>query len=143
MKEKIQIKIHFKDTWTEVSTGDVLNVEYSTETIHVNNVSDGHDKAVQVQETAGVSVYEGVEHKREVVGRDVVDNKERVLNKEQMFDFILNNNVTLTPDGSLWTSTGGKKVRKNYTVSINGCGMSGMDLEEAIHHYINKVRGKK
>lgn len=143
MKQKVQIKVHFKDTWKEVSTGEILNIEYSTETIHVKDVDNSGDKLQQLIETSGVSVYEGVEHTREVIGKDVVDNKERVLNKEQMFDFILNNTVTLIPDGSLWTTAGGKKVRKKYTVSINDCGMQGMDLEEAIHHYINKVRGKK
>ena len=29
------IKTHFKDTWTEVSTGNIQDILYSTETIHV------------------------------------------------------------------------------------------------------------
>lgn len=62
------------------------------------------------------------------------------LTKEQMFDFILENTVTITPDGSTWTKhdDAGNVVdrfKKRYTVSINNSGMSGFDLEEAIQYY--------
>lgn len=62
------------------------------------------------------------------------------LTKEQMFDFILENNVEIHLDGSFWTrhSEAGEvseRFQKKYTVSINNSGMSGMDLEEAIQYY--------
>lgn len=62
------------------------------------------------------------------------------LSKEQMFDFILNNNVTILPDGEWWTrhDEGGtviERYQNKYNVSINETRMCGMDLEEAIQYY--------
>lgn len=66
------------------------------------------------------------------------------LSKEEMFDFILQNNVTVTPDNTLWTRYDEnhkeiEKVRLHYRVSINGSGMSGFDLEEAIQYYVDNL----
>lgn len=60
--------------------------------------------------------------------------KER-LTKAQMFDFILKNQVTLTPDSTNWTDQQGNSIKKKYTVSINDSGMLGYDLEDAIQYY--------
>lgn len=61
------------------------------------------------------------------------------LTKEQMFDFILNNVVTILPSGGWWTRHDEEgnvieRYQNKYTVSINETGMSGMDLE-AIQYY--------
>ena len=68
------------------------------------------------------------------------------LTKEQMFDFILNNTVTVRPDGGWWTrhdSEGNivKRYHCKYGVSINDTAMFGMDLEEAIQYYHNNYGG--
>jgi len=62
------------------------------------------------------------------------------LTKEQMFDFILTHRVTLIPDGKVWhfyneDSVEIDKRPLKYTVSIDGLGLSGYDLEEAIQYY--------
>lgn len=62
------------------------------------------------------------------------------LSKEQMFDFILNNNVTIRPDGGWWTRHDEEgnvitRYQNKYNVSINETGMCGMALEEAIQYY--------
>ena len=62
------------------------------------------------------------------------------LTKEQMFDFILNNHVDISVDGTWYTKydDAGNEIGKfqnKYRVSINGCGMLGFDLEQAIHYY--------
>lgn len=63
------------------------------------------------------------------------------LTKEQMFDFILNNVVTVLPGrGGWWTQHDEEgnvieQYQNKYTVSINETGMCGMDLEEAIQYY--------
>jgi len=62
------------------------------------------------------------------------------LTKEQMFDFILNNVVTVIPSGGWWTRHDEEgnvieRYQSKYAVSINETGMSGMDLEEAIQYY--------
>ncbi|HBT8980356.1 TPA: hypothetical protein MCM29_005095 [Klebsiella pneumoniae] len=63
------------------------------------------------------------------------------LTKEQMFDFILNNVVTVLPGGEGWWTRHDEegnvieRYRNKYTVSINEAGMLGMDLEEAIQYY--------
>lgn len=62
------------------------------------------------------------------------------LTKEEMFDFILNNVVTILPGGGWWTRHDEEgnvieRYQNKYTVSINETGMCGMDLEEAIQYY--------
>ena len=62
------------------------------------------------------------------------------LTKEQMFDFILNNVVTIRVDGGWWTRHDEEgniieRYQNKYAVSINETGMIGMDLEEAIQYY--------
>ena len=39
------IKIHLKRTWTDVASGDIMNVEYSTEKILVKNQLNANDEA--------------------------------------------------------------------------------------------------
>lgn len=68
------------------------------------------------------------------------------LTKEQMFDFILENSVTITPDVSTWTKHDDAgdvvdRFKKRYTVSINNSGISGFDLEEAIQYYHDNLSG--
>lgn len=69
------------------------------------------------------------------------------LTKEQMFDFILENNVEISLDGSFWTKydengNAIERFQKKYTVSINNSGMSGFDLEEAIQYYHENLSEK-
>lgn len=135
---KTFIKIHLKRTWTEIVTGDIMNVEYSTESFFVDDPLDAVYEADDfIKKNVGVYALDGIEYKTELVGRDVIEEKLQVLTKEQMFDFILNNTVTLMPDGTSWTDEKGNKVKKQYTVSINSTAMSGFDLEEAINYYVN------
>lgn len=62
------------------------------------------------------------------------------LSKEQMFDFILDNEVTLKPNTIWWTRHDEKRevverYKPKYYVSINETCMAGMDLEDAIQYY--------
>lgn len=134
----IKYKVHFKDTWIEKSTETVMDIELSTETFEFDSTEEmGHFITEQLPLRYGSDIIDGIEHKREIISTDSIDKKEKVLSKEQMFDFILNNTVTLTPDGSIWTDLNGFKVRKQYTVAINNTSMSGYDLVDAIHYYVN------
>lgn len=137
-KSKVFIKVHFKKTWTEVSSGDIMNIKYSTKSVTVDDPLDAVLEAEKiVKETSYDFTENGVNYKLECIGKDVIEKKDIKLTKEQMFDFILNNTVTLTPSNAIWTDTSGKKVRQKYTVAINETGMSGFDLEDAINYYVN------
>lgn len=138
------IKIHLKRTWTDVESGDIMNVEYSTEKILVKNQLNANDEANDfIEKNVGVYVLDGIEYKTELIEKDVMQDKQVFLTKEQMFDFILNNIVTIIPDNTIWTDENGNKVKKKYTVSINSTSMSGFDLEDAINYYVNNRSSMK
>lgn len=138
------IKIHLKRTWTDVTSGDIMNVEYSTEKILVKNQLNVNDEANDfIEKNVGVYVLDGIEYKTELIEKDVMQDKQVFLTKEQMFDFILNNTVTIIPDNTIWTDENGNKVKKKYTVSINSTSMSGFDLEDAINYYVNNRSSMK
>lgn len=138
------IKIHLKRTWTDVESGDIMNVEYSTEKILVKNQLNANDEANDfIEKNVGVYVLDGIEYKTELIEKDVMKDKQVFLTKEQMFDFILNNIVTIIPDNTIWTDENGNKVKKKYTVSINSTSMSGFDLEDAINYYVNNRSSMK
>lgn len=60
------------------------------------------------------------------------------LTKEEMFDFILRNNVSITAGGGRWTRMeSGEQYENKYRVTINDSSMCGMDLEEAIQFYVD------
>jgi hypothetical protein len=130
------IKFHFKDTWSDASTGSVQNIEYSTETIHVYDEEEAKREVKKLQLSVGTSFEYGVKHERVIIGTDNIVMEPEKLTKEQMFDFMLANNVELGLDGTLWTKTDGNKVRKKYHVTINSTGMAGYDLEDAINQYV-------
>lgn len=136
------IKIHFKDTWSDVSTGNVQNIEYSTETIHVYDVEESKREVKKLQLSAGTSFEYGVKHERVIIGSDNLVLENEKLTKEQMFDFILEHNVEIKLDGSLWT-TDGTKVRKKYSVTIDSHDMQGYDLEDAINEFVSNEWRKK
>ncbi len=141
MSNTAKIKVHFRDTWKDVDTGNVLNVEYSTETVHADDMRTAKAQAQKLKETEGVSIFEGVEHTRECINVDVITENVTALSKEQMFDFILNHTVSITPDNTLWTKTDGTKVRNKYKVIIDGINYQGYDLVDAINEHTNKSRG--
>lgn len=141
MSNTAKIKVHFRDTWKDVDTGNILNVEYSTETVHADDMETAKAQALKLKETEGVAVFEGIEHIRECINVDMITEKVTVLSKEQMFDFILNHTVSITPDNTLWTKTDGTKVRNKYKVIIDGINYQGYDLVDAINEYANKSRG--
>ncbi len=69
------------------------------------------------------------------------------LSKEQMFDFILNNFVSIRPDDGKWGRQDEKGnvlewYKNKYIVSINETYLGGMDLEEAIQYYHDNYGGK-
>lgn len=138
MKDVIA-KVHFKDTWFCLSTGDVLEVEYSTQTVYGTTVLEAEQAANKIrQQRIGSTNWDGKKH----VCEEILESepKKSELSDAEMFQFILNNTVSITPDGSVWSKTDGTKVRKQYTVSINGAGMSGYDLKEAIQYYHDNLR---
>ncbi len=142
--EQLTAKIHFKDQWFNVVDNTLLNTEYSTQTLYCDT-KDDLDMAVQrvVEQRKGSHVIDGTRHVVEVLSVDGAANPIRFkLSKEEMMDFILNNWVSIQPDGGVWTKTDGTKVRNKYNVSINDTRMCGMDLEEAIQYYHDNLRRK-
>lgn len=140
--EQQSAKIHFKDQWYNVESGDLLSTEYSTQTVYCDT-KDDLDMAVQrlVESRRGSNVYEGIRQVTEVLSIDgAISPIKYKLTKEEMFDFMLKNWVSISPDGGIWTKTDGTKVRNKYTVSINDTRMCGMDLEEAIQYYHDNLR---
>ena len=136
------IKMHFKDTWTEVSTGSIQDIEYSTETIHVYDEEIAAVQLERFQSSVGEHTEYGIKHTRELLSTDHVDARTANLSKEEMFDFILNNTLTIQPDGSIWNKTDGTPIRKKYHVTINETQMSGYDLVDAINEYVSRQRLK-
>lgn len=138
----VKINVHFLDSWKDVCSG-VSEVEYSTETIHAEDKWQAESQLEKLKETVGTSVSAGTEHTRKIIGIDEIAQVQVFLTNEQMMKFILDNNVELALDGSVWQKTDGTKVRVKYRVTINGTAMCGMDLEDAINYYVNNIRGKK
>lgn len=140
--EQLQAKVHFKDQWIDVLTNEISSTEYCTETVYANTQEELNALVHQtVLKRKGSDVFGGHRHVVEVLGIDGAEDPVKyTLSKEEMFDFILQNRVTITPDGSLWTKVDGSKVRIKYTVAINDCGMSGLDLEDAIQYYYDNLR---
>ncbi|QXN76476.1 hypothetical protein [Escherichia phage BF17] len=136
------IKTHFKDTWTEVSTGNIQDILYSTETIHVYDEETAAEQLKVLHRSVGEHTEYGVKHTRELVSTDHIDTCTVNLSKEEMFDFILNNTLIIHPDGSLYSKTDGTQVHKKYNVTINDTVMSGYDLVDAINEYVSMQRLK-
>ena len=70
------------------------------------------------------------------------------LSKEQMFDFILENYVDISPDGTWYGKYDDEgellyRFQNKYRISINGSGMCGFDLEEAINYYVENLQDKE
>lgn len=131
-----QLKLKLNERWVNASTGEVIQSIISDETIHIDDDLDfdlmsKYYTGLRV----GSSTLDGVRHE--------VTIHDDGLSKEEMFDFILNNRVTLYPDGSTWTkyheNGTEEKIKIDYTVSINGHGMSGYNLVEAINYYVKEL----
>ena len=137
-KTQFKVSFHYKDEWTDASTNKLISSEYCTETQYANSQAEIDALIADEYDTNSMAEYDGVVYKRELIGHDTFDvNSRSTLTKEEMFDFILNNWVSISPDGGIWTKTDGTKVRVKYRVSINDALMCGMDLEEAIQYYYN------
>ena len=134
------IKVHFKDTWTEVSTGNIQDILYSTETIHVYDEETAAEQLKVLHRSVGEHTEYGIKHTRELLNTNHIETRKANLSKEEMFDFILNHKVHIEPDGSIWENTAGQKVLKKYHVSIDNVKMSGYDLEDAINEYVSRQR---
>lgn len=131
------LKLTIKDQWFDISTNKLKQTLVSTETIHIDDDLDFESmKNHYIKNRIGVSELDGVRHESTLVTNQ--------LSKGEMFEFILNNNVTLTPDNTTWTKYHDdgteEKFVKQYCVSINGHGMSGYDLEEAINYYVQEIQ---
>lgn len=132
-----KLTVKFKDEWVDISTNKVLKSIVSDETIHIDDDLDFNEVSkFYIDGRVGSSELDGVRH--------VVTLVEDTLSKEEMFDFILNNNVTLHRDGTMWTKYHEdgteEKIMIDYNVSINGSGMSGFGLVEAINYYVKEMK---
>lgn len=132
-----QLKMKLKECWIDIQSGKVIQSIISDETVHIDDDLDFEAmKTYYISNRLGSTDHDGVRH--------VVSLVDGGLTKSEMFDFILNNAVTLSPDNTTWTKyhddgTEDKVIQKYY-VSINGHGMSGYDLEEAINYYIQEIQ---
>jgi|AGFS01.1.fsa_nt_gi hypothetical protein len=134
-----ELKLKLNERWVDDKTGVVIQSIITDETIHID---DDLDFEIMTQyyigERTGSSTHDGVRH-------EVTIWKDE-LTKEQMFDFILNNNVTLHRDGTMWTKYNEDgtetKIMIDYNVSINGSGMNGFGLVEAINYYVKEIQKK-
>src|SRR6478609_7311513 len=110
-----EVKLKLKERWVDIKTNKVIQSIVTEESIHIDDDLD--------QEAS-------------IVGEG--------LSKSEMFDFILNNAVSIDPDNTTWTKYHEdgteEKFKKKYTVSINGHGMSGFDLEDAINYYVREIQ---
>lgn len=132
-----KLTVKFKDEWVDIRTNKVLKSIVSDETIHIDDDLDFNEVSkFYIDGRVGSSELDGVRH--------VVTLVEDTLSKEEMFDFILNNNVTLHRDGTMWTKYHEdgteEKIMIDYNVSINGSGMSGFGLVEAINYYVKEMK---
>lgn len=133
------LKLKLRERWVNVSDNTVIQSLITEENIHIDDDLDFEEMAhYYMCRRVGSSTVDGVRHE--------VSIYDGSLTKEEMFDFILNNTVTLYPDGSTWTKHNEdgteEKVVLKYNVSINGCSMSGYDLEDAINHYVKEIQNK-
>lgn len=135
-----EVKLKFKESWVEVKSGKILQTLVTEETLHID---DDLDIEIMTEyyknERIGSSTVDGVCHIVSIV-------EDEGLSKEEMFNFILNNKVTLHPDGTYWTKFHEdgteEKILIDYNVSINGHGMSGYDLVSAINYYVKEIQEK-
>lgn len=132
-----EIKLKLKERWVDIKTNKVIQSIVSEESIHIDDDLDQDAmKQHYLKERIGSTEHDGVRHEVSIVGDG--------LSKSEMFDFILNNTVTLTPSNGVWYKElpdGTKeKVINKYCVSINDCGMSGFDLEDAINYYVREIQ---
>lgn len=140
----LEAKVHFKDTWIDLTTNTVLNNEFSTQTLSADTVEELTKEVKQlISSRVGSDVYNAQRHITELLGVDGIEYQMQYkMSKEEMFDFILTNNVEITRDGAVWTKTDGRKVRVKYSVKINDLNLAGYDLEEAIQYY-HDTRGSR
>lgn len=147
MDTKFKVSFHFKDEWEDSKSGKLVDSEVSTETMYADSqeeLSEIITKIHKQYEGRNWGEHNGIIHSRTLLDTDTFSmDTNNKLSKEEMFDFILNNSVSISPDGSLWTKTDGTKVRLKYSVSINDHKMCGMDLEEAIQYYHKNNMGRK
>lgn len=147
MDTKFKVSFHFKDEWEDSKSGKLVDSEVSTETMYANSqeeLSEIITKIHKQYEGRNWGEHDGIIHSRTLLDTDTfsTDTNEK-LSKEEMFDFILKNDVQLTLSNTLWQKTDGTKVRLKYAVSINDHNMCGMDLEEAIQYYHKNHTRKK
>lgn len=132
-----EVKLKLKESWVDIKTNKVIQSIVTEETIHIDdNLDQEAMTQYYLKERIGSTEHDGVRHEVLLVGNG--------LSKSEMFDFILNNAVSIVPDNTNWTKihedgTEEKFVIK-YTVSINGHGMSGYDLEDAINYYVTEIQ---
>lgn len=131
-----ELTLKLKERWIEESTGIEIQSTISTEIIHIDDDLNFEEMSnYHIKNRVGSGSDGGIRHEVELLNDG--------LTKEEMFDFILNNRVTLYPDGSTWTKYHDngteEKLVLNYTVAINGHGMSGYDLESAINYYVKEL----
>ena len=131
------LKLKLKERWIDIKTGRVNQSIVTEETVHIDDDLDFEAmKKYYIDGRIGSSEHDGIRHEVSVVGDG--------LSKSEMFDFILNNAVSIAPDNTIWTKYHEdgteEKFKKKYTVSINGHGMSGYDLEDAINYYVKEIQ---
>ncbi|ECC6867667.1 hypothetical protein C7180_23600, partial [Salmonella enterica] len=91
-----ELKLKLRERWVNVSDNTVIQSLITEETIHIDDDLDFEEMAhYYMCLRVGSSIVDGVRHEVSVYDGS--------LTKEEMFDFILNNTVTLYPDGSTWT----------------------------------------
>lgn len=131
------LKLKLKERWIDIKTGRVNQSIVTEETVHIDDDLDFETmKKYYIDGRIGSTEHDGIRHEVSVVGDG--------LSKSEMFDFILNNNVTLTPSNGVWFKKNEdgseERVIQKYTVAINDCGMSGFDLEDAINYYVKEFK---
>lgn len=132
-----KLNLKLKERWIDIKTGRVQQSIVTEETVHIDDDLDFEAmKEYYIAARIGSSEHDGIRHEVSVVGDG--------LSKSEMFDFILNNAVSIDPDNTVWTKYNEdgteEQFKKKYTVSINGHGMSGYDLEDAINYYVKEFQ---
>lgn len=128
-------KITLKDEWFNIGAGILKNSEISTETLYASTEDELNKKKDEyIKSRVGVSISNGIKHSTMLI--------ENRLTKEEMFDFIIENEVNCTVSNSTWSDNNGKIHKIKYKVQINNIDFGGFDLEEAIQYYNINYKGK-
>ncbi|AQW88995.1 hypothetical protein pEaSNUABM50_00490 [Erwinia phage pEa_SNUABM_50] len=144
MSSQVKATIEFVKSNSIENTREVESVSIvgkSKEALH-SQVSSMIDTWVStIKDDSGAVVFQcylkNVKYNDINIASKPVLDASVLMTKDEMFDFISNNQVYITPDTRFWVDDEGNDVKITTTIQINNKSYDGMTLEDAILSYIN------